>query len=57
MKLNWLSKHLDEVMVFIESNEEIVAFSHLVDNNYNVFNMNDDDLICVNAVLDRYLGE
>ena len=57
MKLNWLSKHLDEVMVFIESNEEIVAFSHLVDNNYNVFNMNDDDLICINAVLDRYLGE
>ena len=24
MKLNWLSKHLDEVMVFIESNEEML---------------------------------
>lgn len=57
MKLNWLSKHLDEVMVFIESNDELVAFSHLVDNDYNVFNMSDDDLICINDVLDRYIGE
>lgn len=57
MRLNWLSNHLDEVMVFIESNEELVAFSHLVDNDYNVFNMSDDDLICINDVLDRYIGE
>ena len=57
MKLNWLCNHLDEVMIFIENNEELVAFSHLVDNDYNVFNMSDDDLICINDVLDRYIGE
>ena len=57
MRLNWLAEHLDEVMVFIENNEELVAFSHLVDCDYNVYHMNDDDLVCINDVMDRYLGE
>ena len=57
MRLNWLAEHLDEVIVFIENNHELVAFSHLVDSNYNVYNMSDDDLICINNVMDRYMGE
>ena len=57
MRLNWLAEHLDEVMVFIENNNELVAFSHLVDCDYNVYHMNDDDLVCINDVMDRYLGE
>lgn len=57
MRLNWLADHLDEVMVFIENQHELVAFSHLVDCDYNVYNMKDDDLICINDVMDRYMGE
>lgn len=57
MRLNWLSEHLDEVMVFIENQNELVAFSHLVDCDYNVYRMKDEDLICINDVMDRYMGE
>lgn len=57
MRLNWLSEHLDEVMVFIENQNELVAFSHLVDCDYNAYRMKDEDLICINDVMDRYMGE
>ena len=57
MRLNWLAEHIGEVIVWVEYKEEAMAFNNLVDNDYCLCKMTDEDLFHINAVLDRYIGE
>ena len=60
MKLNWLSKSVEEMVKACENDLEIKhyrAIEKAMDVDWNVDKMDNDTLIYLNEFVDIYLGE